>query len=186
MSRLCTLVVLCGLMTAVPVGARQAPQVPPPAAPTAPSQGRTPTPAAAPTPVPQPSYLGAHSNVRVELTIAETLQGATTNKNVVLITSDNHKGSIRSNMQSAVEGPVILNVDAYPVVQPDGRVSLDLVFVYTPQRSQDANTAGAHSTDIQEQMNVVLNDGKPLVVSQSADPRGDRKVTVEVTATILK
>jgi hypothetical protein len=54
------------------------------------------------------------------------------------------------------------------------------------QRSVDAGTAGAHTTDIQEQMNVLLTDGKPLVVSQSADPRGDRKVTVDVTATILK
>jgi hypothetical protein len=31
-----------------------------------------------------------------------------------------------------------------------------------------------------------LTDGKPLLISQSADPKGDRRVTVEVTATIVK
>jgi hypothetical protein len=37
-----------------------------------------------------------------------------------------------------------------------------------------------------EQLSVFLTDGKPLLVSQSADPRGDRKVTVQVTATVMK
>ncbi len=35
-------------------------------------------------------------------------------------------------------------------------------------------------------MTVILESGKPMLVSQSADPIGDRQVTVEVTATILK
>jgi hypothetical protein len=41
-------------------------------------------------------------------------------------------------------------------------------------------------TEIRQNLRVVLENGKPLMVSQSADPVGDRKVTVEVTATILK
>jgi hypothetical protein len=125
-------------------------------------------------------------NVRVELAIGETLAGATTTKNVVLITSNGNTGSIRSDMSSPGEGDVTLKVDAHPMFQRDGRIALDLTFVYTPQRSPDAGTGGARSTDIMEHMNVFLIDGKPLVVSQSADPRGDRKVTVEVTASIMK
>ena len=39
---------------------------------------------------------------------------------------------------------------------------------------------------IQENLSVNLEDGKALVVSQSADPVSDRQVTVEVRATILK
>jgi hypothetical protein len=35
-------------------------------------------------------------------------------------------------------------------------------------------------------MEIYLTDGKPLLISQSADPKGDRKVTVEVTATVVK
>jgi hypothetical protein len=33
---------------------------------------------------------------------------------------------------------------------------------------------------------VILQNGKPLIISQSADPVSDRKVVVEVKATILK
>ena len=39
---------------------------------------------------------------------------------------------------------------------------------------------------IQENLSVNLDDGRPLVVAQSADPISDRQVTVEVRATILK
>jgi hypothetical protein len=35
-------------------------------------------------------------------------------------------------------------------------------------------------------MSLILESGKPTVVSQAADPSSDRKITVEVTATILK
>jgi hypothetical protein len=186
MSRRSVALILAMLGT-IRVAAQTPEPTPPPAADVMAFQGRqTPPPPPAPPPAPQASFAGRFSNVRVELTISETMGGATTNKNVVLITSNNHKGSIRSSMQSPTEGNVTLDVDAFPSVESDGRVSVDLVFVYTPQRSPDAVTAGAHSTDIQEQMNVILADGKPLVVSQSADPRGDRKVTVEVTATIMK
>jgi hypothetical protein len=33
---------------------------------------------------------------------------------------------------------------------------------------------------------ALLDDGKPLVVSQSADPSSDRKVRVELKATIVR
>jgi hypothetical protein len=191
MSRLSALAVLCAVMIATPAAARLSAssghsRTPMPDAvdPTF-QQGRTPPPPPPAAPPPE-TFPGRLSNVRVELAISEAQAGTTTTKNVVLITSDMSKGSIRSAMRSPTEGEVTLNVDAHPMIQRDGRIELELIFVYTPQRSPDAETAGAHSTDIQEQMQVILTDGKPLLVSQSADPRGDRKVTVEVTATIMK
>jgi hypothetical protein len=191
MSRLSALAVLCAVMIATPAAARLSASsgqsrtpVPDAADPTF-QQGRTPPPPPPAAPPPE-TFAGASLNVRFELTISETLAGTATTKNVVLITSNGSKGSIRSDMNSPVEGNVTLDVDARPRIAGDGRIALELIFVYTPQRSTDAGTAGAHSTDITEQMNVFLTDGKPLLVSQSADPRGDRKVTVEVTATIMK
>jgi hypothetical protein len=44
----------------------------------------------------------------------------------------------------------------------------------------------AQPAEIHESLSVVLQDGKPLLVSQSADPTTDRKVTVELMATVLK
>jgi hypothetical protein len=192
MSRLSALAVLCTLMLAAPGTARLSASSGQSAAPRPPDvvspnslQGRPtpPPPPAAPRPETSPDR---SANVRVELAISEAQAGTPTTKKVVLITSDMSRGSIRSAMRSPTEGDVTLNVDAHPMIQRDGRIELELIFVYTPQRSPDAETAGAHSTDLQEQMRVLLTDGKPLLVSQSADPRGDRKVTVEVTATIMK
>ena len=36
------------------------------------------------------------------------------------------------------------------------------------------------------EVTALLEDGKPLVVSQSADPSGDRKVRLELKATVVK
>jgi len=33
---------------------------------------------------------------------------------------------------------------------------------------------------------VILQSGKPLVISQAADPIGDREIIIEVKATVLK
>ena len=37
-----------------------------------------------------------------------------------------------------------------------------------------------------QSVTVVLDSGKPLVITQAADPVSDRKVTVEVKATLLR
>jgi hypothetical protein len=39
---------------------------------------------------------------------------------------------------------------------------------------------------LNENITLILESGKPTIVSQAADPTSDRKITVEVTATILK
>jgi hypothetical protein len=55
--------------------------------------------------------------------------------------------------------------------------------------SQGADMPGAGSlrtTSIHENLAMILESGKPLVVAQSADPVGDRQVTIEVRATILR
>ena len=39
---------------------------------------------------------------------------------------------------------------------------------------------------LRENVNMILENGKSMLVTQSADPVGDRQVTVEVKATILK
>ena len=41
-------------------------------------------------------------------------------------------------------------------------------------------------SQINERLTVIVQDGKPLVISQAADPGSDRKVTVELKAAALK
>jgi hypothetical protein len=64
-------------------------------------------------------------------------------------------------------------------------VRLGLTFEYTPSPDQ-IEPRVSHPAQLNESMTVLLHDGRKLMVSQSADPATDRKVTVEVTATILK
>ena len=186
MSRLAFVLLLVSL--AAPTIGAQTPQ-----APTTPAQGgrggrgaggQMPTGPGARGALGMAASLAGRENVRVELAVAETLGGATTNKTVILITTTGSRGSVRSSMNSSTEGNIGLDVDADPQLMPDGRISLFLVFGYTPPRASDVPSA--RSTDLQEQLTVVLSDGKPLLISQSADPRGDRKVAVSVTATVLK
>jgi hypothetical protein len=53
--------------------------------------------------------------------------------------------------------------------------------------SGDPNVGPAQRpSGINQSQTVILQSGKPLVVSQAADPISDRKVLVEVKATVLK
>ena len=85
------------------------------------------------------------------------------------------------------EGPyaVQLNVDARPLVSVDGPIQLDLTLEYAPVRN-GADPAAKRPTGINQSQTVILQSGKPLIVAQAADPVSDRKVIVEVKATILK
>jgi hypothetical protein len=166
-----------------------APAIRPGQTPSAPRPERqTPPPSARQAPPPpgpiDPAQL---VNVRVELTIAEAEgSNAPMKKTVVLLTSGLSRGSIRSTISRAdAPGSMQLNVDARPNILKDGRIGLDLTFYYTPERPPQS-VESARQADLNESMSVYLTPGKPLLVSQSADPKGDRKVTVEVTATIVK
>ena len=81
--------------------------------------------------------------------------------------------------------PVILNVDAQPKVHKDGRIRVDMTIEYRPTAAE-AESEKSTTPTVNETINVLLEDGKPLVISQSADPATDRKVKVEAKATILK
>ena len=122
-------------------------------------------------------------NVRVELAIAETQgSGPSTKKTVTVLTSGMNRGSVRSTLRTPGI-TMVLNVDARPTLLKDGKIMLYLNFQYVPEHVASAEIASA---ELNEEMAVILTDGKPLLVSQSADAKGDRKVTVEVTATIVK
>lgn len=119
-------------------------------------------------------------NVQVELSIADYLGSAAPQKKTVsMLVAEGYMGRVRSNRGNAA----MLNVDATPRMQKDGRISLQLTVEYRPRET--AETLDAMSP-ITEFMTVLLQSGKPLVVTQAADPSSDRRVTVEVTATVLK
>jgi hypothetical protein len=124
----------------------------------------------------------AGTNIRLDLTITDTFTGSPVKKNVSLMVLQNNGGMIRT---TSVDGWSNLNVDAIAAAYMNGQVSVRLTFEYTPPVGKEA-TSGSRPPRLNESITVVLQDGKTLLVSQSADPANDRKVTAELTATILK
>jgi hypothetical protein len=168
----------------------------PPAAPQPPVAPRTPVPApAAPAALlPVVRRGGQPINIRVDLTITDQRGGvAPVKKTVTVVTGDGWSGSLRSTaIFVGVSQEVPLNVDAEPSIQADGKIRLSFNLQYDlpsppPSAGQDpVASMRLTRTNIRESMTVILESGKAITVAQSADPIGDRQVTVEVMATVLK
>jgi hypothetical protein len=127
----------------------------------------------------------ASTNIRLELVITDTFTGAPVKKSVSLLVVTGNSGMIRTS--NTMTGTLaVLNVDAVAAAYQSGVVSTRLTFEYSPPPPIEGPLAGRRSPSLNESITVVLQDGKPMVISQSADPATDRKVTAELTATILK
>ena len=210
------LVFTCLLGLATPVAPQDTPppappaiQQPQPALPQQGQQGQTPQgrgqqgqtpqgrgtrgtpPPTAPTPEPprdvkpSPGHYDSPSlqNIRLDVSLSDSLPtDGPSKRTVTMMIVDNNSGQIRS------QGPgnYVLNVDAVPHVRPDGRIYVSLTLFYVPEPAASTSGQTRSPATLNEALSVIVADGKAMTISQSADPRGDRKVTVEVTATVVK
>ena len=150
-------------------------------------------PGSKPQEAPQPNIpraVGQLMNIRLELTITDARGAAApTSKTVTMVLADRASGRIRTQGEVRTPDgrrlPITLNVDAQPEVTRDNRVKVYVTLEFKPQAGEGESEERA-TTSISESMTVILDDGKPLVVSQSADPHSDRKVKIEMKATFLK
>ena len=166
--------------------AQTPPPVPPPAPVPSPAQSaRTPKPPTPP-PAPPPPREGQPVNIKVDVVITDQRSSATpVKKTVSVIVGDLNGGMIRSESNLPGVGIVPLHVDAQPEILKDGKIRLRFGLNYDLASPEGAG-APAQKTSIRENLTLILENGKPLLATQSADPMGDRQVTVEVKATILK
>lgn len=136
----------------------------------------------------------ARTNVKVDLTISDqTGNGPVEKKQVTLIAAETSWGKIRTSAATkpadVTAGPFVpirLNVDARPFLTASGAIQLELTIDYNPLSPFLKETAQLRPTEINQSMTIVLQSGKPMIISQAADPVTDRKIVVEVVATILK
>ena len=112
---------------------------------------------------------------------------------VTMIMSSGRSGQIRTTNQ--VGGfDVELNVDAQAStkINPPGfsgpiQIYTSITVQYMPAPIPDTSSRGpSKPSGLHQSIQFALLDGKPMLISQSADPVTDRKVTLEVTATVLK
>jgi hypothetical protein len=121
------------------------------------------------------------TNVRIELTVTDSVgPSGPQKKSISMMIADGHMGRIRALRGGG--GEPMLNVDATPIITGE-RVRLQVSLEYV---APSIGASGTRLASITEVVTVLVEPGKPMVISQSADPAVDRKVTVEVTATILK
>jgi hypothetical protein len=85
---------------------------------------------------------------------------------------------------------VQINVDARPAIlqkEPNKvLVNFGLEYLPTGPRVSAQEELEPGMTAWNERLSVILESGKPMIISQAADPTSDRKITVEITATILR
>jgi hypothetical protein len=171
-------------------------------------RGEQPTPApAARTPAPpapaSPRREGQPVNIKIDFTITDQRGSAPAIKRTLtLIVADERTGSIRSQSNVFQVGDVPLNVDASPSLLTDGKIRLGFNLQYdwpAPLEGlaagQDPNNPRAErppargtviKTALHDSVTLILESGKPMIAAQSADPIGDRQVTVELKATVLR
>ena len=179
----------------------QPPAAPPPGAPRTTRAPQPPGPAIAAAPGLAP-YVAKDVNIRVDATITESRGEQTLGKKVISVTlRDGDTGSVRSSAlvpqpkfggtpdeQGLTRAP--LNMDATVFLREGGRVLARVTLEYNRGSVEIGNSGAqqraAFDSGIRQSVSVMLENGKPLVVAQSADPEGDRRVTLELKATILK
>lgn len=160
------------------------------------------TPPEPPPPPPAPPVAGTSTrrqgqpvNIKVEFTITDQRgNAAPIKRTVTVIVADAHTGMIRSQSDVSSIGPVPLNIDTSPELLNDGKIRLGFNVQYDWPAPVDPATArepGATrgtvlKTTLHDSVSLILESGKPMIAAQSADPIGDRQVTVEVKATVLK
>ncbi|MEO6236282.1 MAG: hypothetical protein ABIQ52_04740 [Vicinamibacterales bacterium] len=151
------------------------------------------TASAKPAPAEQPLPV----NIRIEVSITDqTGANPGAKKVVTMIVGDRQTTSIRSSASVPVKnaGPmqnyrnVTINVDATPAIllKEPNKVMVRFGLEYAPKSRSEPEEMEPGMASINERLGLILESGKPLIVSQAADPTSDRKITVEVTATILK
>jgi len=138
-------------------------------------------------------------NIKIELSITDQSGTNPPAKKVVSMTvGDRQRNSIRSSANVPVKvlgNPtamnyrnVTINVDSHPSIMQKEPTKLLLEFSlqYQPKSGGGQEDLEPGMASLNESMSLILESGKPTVVSQAADPSSDRKITVEVTATILR
>ncbi|MGH9384690.1 MAG: hypothetical protein ACRD2N_10430 [Vicinamibacterales bacterium] len=167
----------------------------PPAPPTPPAAATPPappSPPAFPAPPAPPAPPLRTVNVQLEFTITDqTGSGAPDKKTVSMMASNGTWARIRATATVRSRGsgplPVSLNVDARPYVGAGDTVQTEITIEYRPVGSAIADEpTRVDPTNLNQSLTVVLQSGKPMVISQAADPITDRKIVVEVKATVLK
>ena len=119
------------------------------------------------------------ANVKLQLTIVDQRPtGSSAPNTITLVVADRESARVRSGLRD----DLILNVDARPEIVAAGRVRTFISLEYRPAQLADKQPVSM----VTKSLSAILEDGKPLMVSESVDPVANRTVRIEARATILR
>ncbi|MEW6323567.1 MAG: hypothetical protein AB1635_21050, partial [Acidobacteriota bacterium] len=142
-----------------------------------------------PRPPEPPEPPGTLANVQVEVTVTEQGAAGTPERKTVTLTAADGSPVRSDSRGSLVRGALGLtaaefNLSVRPRIQANGLVRVEMSLHYVAGLA--AGDAAARPTTINQNLTVLLPSGRPMTVSRAADPASDRRLGVEVTATVLK
>ena len=178
---MCRYVLLLICVFTMGVGAQQRGQAPPvkPPAPPLPKPAAPAPAAVVPVVVPDASAGGQQVNIRVDVTVTDqkgTAPGQP--KSVMVIIADRHLGQTRAPFEDRH-----IHVDARPTI------TNSLINAMITVRSLEGPKATSNTDQLLNWTNsftLLLQNGKPMVALETSDAATQRKLTIEVKATILK
>jgi hypothetical protein len=139
-----------------------------------------------------PAAPGQPVNIRIEVTINDARGGQPgLTKVVSLIAADGGTAFIRSTAEAPYGAKVDsvrhvpLHVDATPRIQGN-RIRLRFSLEYNAIDLAADTRQFYPRMEIKENLVLVLENDKPLRIAETPDPLSDRRVTVELKATILR
>jgi hypothetical protein len=120
-------------------------------------------------------------NIRVDVAVQEEgAEAPVLRKEVSLTVSNGRNGSVRSGGVAAEDKEKPFNrlwVDVTPLLVGNGKIRTVMTLFYlSPHFSREG----------EQKLEVLLDNGKPLVVSQASSATSSRRMRVELTATVLK
>lgn len=132
-------------------------------------------------------------NVKVEFTITDQIgTKPPVKKTMTMVVADRESSRIRTSVNYRIKrleggtqwGRAPLSVDVNPWIEGN-KIRVDFSIEYSAV--DEAVTAGeVGEATVSERLAAVLDSGVPVVVAQSSDAISDRKVTIEIKATIMK
>ena len=161
-----------------PVPPRAAPAPRSPQAPATPAQPQVPAAPAPPMPIRIDDSAGGQPvNIRLDVSVSE--QSPTVNvkpKTMMVILADRAFGQTRGAFEDRA-----IYVDGRPTII-DGRIRVNLTIQSRPVVETKQDT----TLHWQNSFALLLESGKPTLAFETSDPTTNRKLSIEVKATILK
>jgi hypothetical protein len=133
---------------------------------------------------------GLPLNIRLDITITDQQASAPpVVKTLTTLVADNWQSRLRtegSTWTTSGAYAIALNLDARPRIMNNTRDKVLLMMTIEYKPTAPDPKPGVSSTTLNQSFQVILQDGQPLMISESAEPNSDRKVKLEVKATIVK